>query len=413
MIQKIEKVYNVLREMVISDTYIKNKQPMFYKLIFFNALMSETVQDQSLIKLAILSSHREWEGLYKNTHPDLEYCLGADCANLTQLGAKHFGISHVEIDLLRKEILEGDAEYHRLLEELRLSDQAFNKIKDLNNLRDVYHANMKLGRFSEAYSFLQEFRSMSSNYPDLKIEYAILYAGFLDNLNVSVLGDSDLGPDGHLVDFDNLLELLEIFEDHAEINQHCRFVVHYEYLGRWAKSINQYLFLIEDSYYRNIEISIPDKIPNHFEQQVMELLEVAPMRYNDNLIRKYPAQIIGLMKKHDKIVLEMAEICLDPPEFYHSFNLLYFTGNHEILWRKLLNMAFPNKLQFFLMLGYDIFPRKKSVPKNSDFPGDQLFNEFLDRLKREFPDSADLIEKELTVDYSESDDVSELNEEGE
>ena len=104
-----------------------------------------------------------------------------------------------------------------------------------------------------------------------------------------------------------------------------------------------------------------------------------------------------LMKKHDELLMELAEISFNPLESYYDWKM-YFRGNENLLWRKLLDMTFPQKLSFFLFTGIEGIPAKQFQRKMSEFtlPDDQTSKKFMERLQVEFPECAELIESELS-----------------
>lgn len=389
MKDQIDMVYEIFRSMVIADDEIKSSDPLFYRTILSDSLESKTTDDKYLLKLAVLSSHREWEKLYRNIHPNLTNCLGVECQQLTDRGQKYFQISWYELDLLRKEIVEGDLEYFKLLEELKTAEELETSSGTWDSLKRLFFAYLDLKRISEAHSCIQEIRTYLGEF-DQDVLYAILYARLLSQAS------EDDNPE--VFDLKTIEEVLDFFTKWSEINRLRSYVTHAVYLENLLRVIQQYLSVLEKNHYQNATDSSHRQEVNKLERNIAATLDPSWVNLVDiEFIKESPSQVFDLMQKHDELLMELAEISFDPLEFYYDWKM-YFRGNENLLWRKLLDMTFPQKLSFFLFTGIEGIPAKQFQRKMSEFtlPDDQTSKKFMERLQVEFPECAELIESELS-----------------
>ncbi len=389
MKDQIDTVYEIFRSMVIASDKIKTRSPLFYRAILSDLLESKATNDKSLLKLAVLSDYQEWEELYQHTETNLRNCLGVESQNLTNRGKKHFQISRRELRLLREEILRGDSEYFKLVEELKNAKEFDRSSGTLDSFSRLFFAYLNLGRISEAHRCIQDMRAYLERF-EQEVAYAILYARLLNAAN------EDDNPE--VFDLKTIKEVLDLLTKWSEINRLRSYVTHAVYLENWLRVIQQYLSVLEKNHYQNATDSSHRQEVNKLERNIAATLDPSWVNFVDiEFIKESPSQVFDLMKKHDELLMELAEISFDPLEFYYDWKM-YFRGNENLLWRKLLDMTFPQKLSFFLFTGIEGIPAKQFQRKMSEFtlPDDQTSKKFVERLQAEFPECAELIESELS-----------------
>jgi hypothetical protein len=223
---------------------------------------------------------------------------------------------------------------------------------------------------------------------DQDVLYAILYARLLRE------ADEDVNPE--VVDLKTMENVLDLLMQWSDINKLRSYVTHSVYLENWLIVIEKYLLILENNYLQKATDSPEDRAVNKLGRVIAGIFNRSWMTLDPEFVKDSPTQVLDLMKKHDEIILEMAEISFNPTDVYYF--TMYFRGNQILLWRKLLNMTFPQKLSFFLDNGIKGIPAKQSNRKICEFtlPDDQISKQFMERLQAEFPECAELIESELS-----------------
>lgn len=375
MRKKISKFYEVFRQIILDNKSMISQHKEFLEFVERGQLISQCTSDRELIKLAIISSHAEWELLYRVVKPEIKLLAGSSCfddeivlgsvaRSITEEGQRFFNISHHELLLLRQEIIYGDDRYKRMLDTLRYWEKKYDEEPSYWNLRHIVGACIPLERVDQFKEFLNKIREQITSNQIAPIDY-IIFGSIMSR------------KFDDLFDIDELRTILDLFEKHDDINKTLGIYNHVAYMNYWVDTISLYLRKIEDNLdYEFVWNNIPDcelqphQIVNRFHAI---LANKEALDYEENL---------KLMKKHDELILKLIPLSTNPLDHYPIFKSTEVLKNHM-----LLNMSFPNKFEYFsdfeniaqstFSSEYDLFVTKSQT--------------LLKRLMEEFPEKEHVI----------------------
>ena len=337
MRDEINKVYDVFKFIVVhnSNHVLEND---FVDFIKKDELSAECTEDNELLKLSVLSSHQEWEGVYRVEHDSINDCIGEVCIDLQEKGLNYFKISPYELGLLREEVVYGNTKYSVYINSVKELQETYNKNPSDVLCRYLIVDSLVLHRVDQVRIYLEEFKSFTGNVL-LNFELPIYIARLYDE----VIGyDEDLFIDKELE------TALELFEKYQDMNRRLRIVDPTIFTIYYIKTIEQYLYYLslEDDQNSNNQYTIfydqpRDRTKREFGDARYYFLE----ELDEEFVFKADKKVVNLIEKHDDLLLSL----LPYVDNIDSININpIFKGTKSLIWKYYLNKTFPEKLDYFL-----------------------------------------------------------------
>ena len=357
---KISEYYDIFRKVLLDNKDVVSDQN-FLDFIERNELLTQATNDSDLIKLALISSHAEWEGLYRynifeSAHiirrdfPKDELVLGSVASQLTDEGKIYFKISSHELGLLRKEVIYQDESYKSMLDKLNSLEETYSNEPSYMILRNLTEAYIALERIDKFKEYLDKIKKQIPNNEIASYDYIMLASNQIYEDFLSI---------------DELKEILILFENNADKNRILGIYNPVAYMNNWIKTIYFYLGKVDNNL-KNQDRSgcliHPEEFANDFEHI---LSDEEGLNYKENL---------ELIKKHDELILELIPLSVNPSTYYPILKSTKVLIDHM-----LLNMNFPDKFNYFISFDFakSIFPSEHDLfPTRSRIVLERLLSEF-------------------------------------
>lgn len=380
MQQVIDKFYDLFRNIVLSneDLFIKYNKISFYNFIKSNKLVTKDTDDSTLIKLSIISSHDEWEFLYREKVDNfkldkfVEPILGEIARYITREGVKFFNTTKFEIKLLRNDVLGYDNLYSRLIKTLNKYKHDYENNPCYNNLANLATVYSYLHRFDDFKIHLNLMKEYFDSDINAVVDYIVYASEMIDEV---MMYDDEYS---YLLTIEEVEEILALFNEYNDHNRLYGIYSPVTYTDYWIKVIEYYLSRLEDELYTYNDYSPGNGIiPNVLRYE--ELLSESDKDKYDEYIQ--------LIRLHDDLILKNIPLSIDPS----SYSPILMSTQVQ-LDSLLLNLKFPYKYEYFC--NFNLSHCRHFSKNDSLSTRGKLLKE---RLIEEFPENT----IEIIINYAE------------
>lgn len=188
-------------------------------------------------------------------------------------------------------------------------------------------------------NLLSEMKARTASDPVTLFDYMFFSAYFYNNMLIKEVDYDFSSRDFTPEDCVLVEELLELFEIHEDDSRYAGIYDHFFYLDSWKDLIWSYLSYMKYNELYNVSM----------ESQTNDSMLV---QHNDcainfcSILALGDERLIELMKRHDRLLLEMIPLHPDPKELG---DMGIFDGTQKIIDRMLLNLSFPASLVIFCL----------------------------------------------------------------
>ncbi|MHC9543360.1 MAG: hypothetical protein AB9903_27940 [Vulcanimicrobiota bacterium] len=233
---------------------------------------------------------------------------------------------------------------------------------------------------------LRNMKAEISSDVDILFDYLLFSSHFYNKMLVRKIEYDFSSRDYTSGDLESIEELLDLFEKHEEDSRFLGIFAHFTYIESWIDLIWSYL-----SHITYNDLHLHDDSPKSLPTNAVLRNHNDCTIWFHKIISSGNNRLIKLMKKHDRLLLELIPLHQNPA---NTDQIAIFNGTRDIIDRMLLNLSFPGKLEYFLS-------RYSDMP---EFPGssvseiDACHSEALpfQRLLDEFPQYEHIVR----IDYS-------------
>ncbi len=343
MEQEVGRVYEIFKKLLLKKSDICFSKE-FVQLIKDGELKCESINDEILLKLAVLSSHKEWEAIYQDLHIDLDGCIGAVCRDLTKKGLNYYQITPHELEMLRNEVVDGDNKYSYYIKVVNDRTREYNDSPCLRYCRNLFHGYLELKRVKETRDCLNKLiHQHRDQTTDLDVPVLI-----------TMMYDRFYCEDDFTFEEEELKLAVENFIKFEHTNKTIGLYDPVVYTIYFINAINYYLNILQD---KDWQTSGFVKVPVYsLDENAFNILKVQPRFYmsqftdyfdGNTFLADADKDIYKLMKLHDDLIISIVPYVGDPTLYLFSPKTI-FNGTETLIRRRLLHMTYPDKLEYGL-----------------------------------------------------------------
>ena len=354
MRNQIYGTYDMLRQSLVGDLEQYDCDPGFYDIVVNRELQCSATEDQDLMKLAVMSSLKEWGGALYITPLGQKEVLHYLCLELVMDGEDFFKISSKELAMLRKDILTASDDYAILLANLAEIENELSVSESLDLLILRAQAAMKLFRYQEMKDSLDRMKAYSED-PfgeiHLAVWTALLYTEVIFATNIVLIDETS-----------RLKEAVALFQANHDYNRKMGCYDPVVYTDLWIQTIYYYIF------YLDCELSTDE-----FEQISMAPKVISPdmfPRVTPEFINQGGPEVLSLMKKHDELILQNLVCSIDGCKYQPYFRRTEQTRQQNIMtgqYHSRLERILKDQPRVLFKTPFDLSPAKIDALLHTEF----------------------------------------------
>lgn len=173
---RIRQVYSSLSELLRKPDCPKEIPTAFIDLVTVGNLEARACKDEDLLKLAVISSHKEWEWIYREPIAGTDQCIGDLAREVCDEALPEFRLNAVQTRFLRDEVLGDNSKFSDLTEAIKQGQIAAAENPTIDGYMVLARSMIEFDIIDDAMMQLTFAREIDGNDLFLKLSYPLFLA---------------------------------------------------------------------------------------------------------------------------------------------------------------------------------------------------------------------------------------------